>query len=178
MFLFKYVSPGAGPRVLEHNDRLLLRFGLPSTYNDPYELFLQPEEPIRSPEMRAFYDFFLGQVVQAPVTCFSRRPESVVMWAHYAQEGTGLCLGFDEGALVQQLSYCWLSDIEYVDEPATISAGMLQHAFVTGKRRHTIFLFAQAHTSAYFQKEQIGSMKLRGAWLYRLMLSKITPAFF
>jgi hypothetical protein len=29
---------------------------------------------------------------------------------------------------------------------------MLNHAYVTGKRRHTIFLLAEAHTSAYFTK--------------------------
>ena len=42
MLLFKYVSPDAAPKVFENADELFIRFGLPSTYNDPYELFLKP----------------------------------------------------------------------------------------------------------------------------------------
>src|ERR1700733_13230580 len=152
MLLFKYVSPDAAPRVFESADELLIRFGLPSTYNDPYELFLEPDRPLESEEQRAFYDYFVRKVVEAPVACFSRRPDSVVMWAHYARETTGICLAFDEDALVNQLPVAWVSDIEYADGPATIEAEIINYAYVTGKRRHTFRLLAIAHRAAYFRK--------------------------
>jgi len=152
MLLFKYVSPDAAPKVFENADELSIRFGLPSTYNDPYELFLKPDSPLESEEQRAFYDYFLGKVVEAPVACFSRRPDSLVMWAHYGREAAGVCLAFDEDALVDQLPVAWISDIEYTDGPALIDAGIINHAYMTGKRRHTIWLLAAAHRAAYFRK--------------------------
>jgi len=152
MLLFKYVSPDAVARVLERDGALDLRFGLPKTYNDPYELFLEPDPPLESEDQRAFYDYFLGKVVQAPVACFSRRPDSVVMWAHYGRDGAGACLAFDEDALVDQFPVAYVGDVDYVDEPATVDAGLVHYAFTTGKRRHTVRLLAIAHRAAYFIK--------------------------
>jgi hypothetical protein len=152
MLLFKYVSPDAVPKVFENADELFIRFGLPSTYNDPYELFLEPDSPLKSEEQRAFYDYFLGKVAEAPVACFSRRPDSLVMWAHYGHEAAGICLAFDEDALVDQVPIAWMSDIEYADAPAMIDSAAINYAYMTGKRRHTIHLLAIAHRAAYFRK--------------------------
>jgi hypothetical protein len=152
MLLFKYVSPDATPKVFEGADEILVRFGLPHAYNDPYELFLQPDRTITSEEERAFYDYFLGKVVEAPVACFSRRPDSVVMWAHYGRDGGGVCLALDEDAFIAQLPVAFVGDIDYTDGPATIDSGYIRHAFMTGKRRHTFFLLAHAHRAAYFRK--------------------------
>jgi hypothetical protein len=152
MLIFKYVSPDAAPNVLEGPNDLSIRFGLPKTYNDPYELFLQPDQPLEDEEERAFYDYFLGRVVEAPVACFSRRPESVVMWAHYGREGAGICLGFDEDALSEQFPIAYVGDIEYADGPATISVKTIKYAYTTGKRRHTLRLLEIGHRAAYFRK--------------------------
>jgi hypothetical protein len=46
----------------------------------------------------------------------------------------------------------FVGDIEYSDGPATIDSGNIRHAFITGKRRHTLFLLAHAHRAAYFRK--------------------------
>ncbi len=152
MLLFKHVSPDAAAKVFERANELSIRFGLPKTYNDPYELFLQPDPPIEAEEHRAFYDFFLGKVVEAPVACFSRRPESVVMWAHYGREGAGICLGFDEEVLVNQFPIAYVGDIEYADGPATVPSGLVEYAYTTAKRRHTLRLIEIAHRAAYFIK--------------------------
>jgi hypothetical protein len=69
--LFKYVGPDSVPKVLESARELSIRFGLPRTYNDPYELFLEPDPPLKDEEQRAFYNYFLGKVVEAPAACFS-----------------------------------------------------------------------------------------------------------
>src|SRR5882757_5873845 len=129
MLLFKYVSPDAIPKVFQSADEMLVRFGLPRAYNDPYELFLEPDRPLASDEERAFYDFFLGKVVEAPVACFSRRPDSVVMWAHYGRDGAGICLAVDEDTFVDRLPVAFVGDIEYTDGPATIDSEYIRYAY-------------------------------------------------
>lgn len=152
MLIFKYVGPDSVSKVFASANELSIRFGLPKTYNDPYELFLQPDPPLESEEHRAFYAYFLGKVVETPVACFSRRPDSVVMWAHYGKESTGICLGLDEDALVNELPVAYVGDIEYADGPATINSRILEYAYTTGKRRHSLALIAVAHRAAYFRK--------------------------
>lgn len=152
MLLFKYAGPDAAAKIFDREDSLSVRFGLPKRYNDPYELFLEPTPPLEDEEERAFYDYFLGEVLEAPVACFSHRPDSIVMWAHYGREGTGICLGFDEDLLVDQFPVAYVGDIEYSDGPATVDSGLVSFAFGTGKRRHTLRLLAVAHRAAYFMK--------------------------
>lgn len=150
--IFKYLGPQGAAKALEQGDSVSLRFGLPRAYNDPYELFLQPSRSLVTEELRAFYEFFFGRVVQAPVSCFSLRPECVPMWAHYAREGAGVVLGFDEDALAEHFALAYFADVEYSDVPASIDAGMIDWAFTTGKRRHAIQLLASAHRAAFFRK--------------------------
>lgn len=152
MLIFKYLAPEGAEKVLEQNDRLSLKFGMPREYNDPYELFLQPSSPLGTEELRAFFEFFFGRVVQAPVSCFSMRPECVPMWAHYAKQGEGIVLGFDEDALAAHFSLAYFADVDYSDSPASVDAGMIEWAFTTGKRRHAIRLLAHAHRAAFFRK--------------------------
>jgi hypothetical protein len=136
-----------------------LRFALPSQYNDPYELFLQPSRPLPK-RQRAFYKAFLGSLAEFPVTCFSRRPDSVAMWAHYARDGTGVCLGFDEDALTDAFPYANVGDVRYVATSAQIEAWEIDHAYKTGKNRHTQWLLNDAYGQAYFVK--------RLEWSYEL----------
>ena len=152
MLLFKYVGPAAVAKVFSSPDRIAVRFGLPKQYNDPYELFVEPHPPLQSEDERAFYNYFLGRVVEAPVACFSRRPDSVVMWAHYGQEGRGICLGFDEDALADEFPIAYITDIDYRDGPAAIDSYVVSYAYATGKRRHTLRLLEIAHRAAYFTK--------------------------
>lgn len=154
MLVFKYLAVEGARRVLAQDDSLSLKFGLPKEYNDPYELFLQPSERLDAEELRAFFDFFFGRVVQTPVLCLSLRPECVPMWAHYAEEGAGIVLGFDEDALAEHFALAYLADVEYSDAPASVDAHLIQWAFTTGKRRHAIRLLAKAHRAAYFRKRQ------------------------
>jgi hypothetical protein len=167
MLLFKYVSPDATARVFERANELSIRFGLPKTYNDPYELFLEPHPPLEDQEQRAFYNYFLGKVAEVPVACFSRRPDSVVMWAHYGREGAGICLAFDEDALVNQFPIAYVGDITYSDTPPKVASGLVNHAFTTGKGRHTLHLLAVGHRAAYFTK--------RTDWQYEAERRVVVP---
>ena len=158
VLLFKYLSCASASRVLALDNEVSLRFALPSEYNDPYELFLQPDRPLESDEERAFVQFFLGDLTHFPIACFSRRPESVVMWAHYCQEGTGIVLAFDEDALANRFPILYAKDVEYSDEPALLSSDNVKWATTTWKRRHALWLINEAYGTAYFTK--------RADWAY------------
>lgn len=152
MILFKYLSPEAVTKVLGTPKIVSLRFNLPSNYNDPYELFLAPDEPLDSTEEKAYYEFFVREMPQAPVTCFSRRPESVVMWAHYCREATGICLAVCEEKLVNQFDVAYIHDIDYSNEPSNIPSGVIRYAAATQKNRHTQRVLELANRAAYFSK--------------------------
>ena len=157
MPLFKYFGPAASAASLSKPGEYTLRFNHPKDYNDPYELFLLPDEPLESIEERAYYENFLKQLPQAPVTCFSRRPDSTVMWAHYGQLSTGICLELDEDKLFQEIDGGYICDVEYSDSPAYISSNAIKLACTTKKNRHTLFLLSSANRAAYFRKRAIWS---------------------
>jgi hypothetical protein len=167
LLLFKYLCPDGALKVFEHDAELALRFELPRDYNDPYELFLQAEPPFESEDVRAFYDFFLGEVAQAPVSCFSKRPDSVVMWAHYGRGGAGICIGFDEDRLAEQFPIAFVDDVEYLDRPATVESSIVNRAFLTGKNRHALRLLDIGHRAAYFIK--------RSDWRYESERRLVVP---
>ncbi len=167
MLLFKYFGPPATKSSFRNHGEFTLRFNLPQSYNDPYELFLLPDEPLAADEERAYYENFLKQLPQAPVTCFSRRPESIVMWAHYGQLSTGVCLVLNEDSLFAEIDGGFMEDVEYSDEPAVISADAISHACTTKKNRHTLFLLASANRAAYFRK--------RTSWSYEEERRLVVP---
>jgi hypothetical protein len=154
MLLFKYLSPEAIAKVFERPAEVAIRFGLPASFNDPYELFLQPNPALTSDEEFAFYEYFLGEIPQLPVTCFSRIPYSIAMWAHYGDEQSGICLGFDEDVLTDQFPFVYIDDVSYSDEPAQVQSYLVQYALATGKRRHTEALLATGNRAAYFVKRR------------------------
>ena len=152
MLLFKYASPDSVKNVFEREGEVSVRFGLPRTYNDPYELYLQPDAPLESEEEWESYYSTLNMVGEAPVTCFSRRPDSVVMWAHYGRDGAGICLGFDEDSFTDHFPTAFVGDIKYVDGPPTLSSFAIQYSRATGKNRHLMSTLANARAAAYFTK--------------------------
>ncbi|HUP80610.1 MAG TPA: DUF2971 domain-containing protein, partial [Pirellula sp.] len=166
--LFKYVGKKAAEAALKTQGQFSLRFNLPKNYNDPYELFLNTDKPLETREEIAFYECFLRELPDEAVTCFSKRPESVVMWAHYCGEGTGICLAIDENDLVNQFEQAFIDDVEYTAVPAMVSAYDVKYACTTKKNRHTEQLMRMAMRAAYFRK--------RADWSYeherRLVVSK------
>jgi len=152
MLLFKYIN-GRGVRgMLPAPGSLSLRFSSPRDYNDPYELFLQPDSALDDEDEAAFYEYFLGHVVSLPVTCFSRRPDLVTMWAHYSAEGSGVCVAFDEDRLADEFEFAFVDDVAYSETPAQIPTHMITWALTTGKRRHALRMLEVGHKAAYFVK--------------------------
>lgn len=168
MLDFKYLSPDASLAALATQGEFTLRFSFPKHYNDPYELFLLPDGELDNVEEKAFYEFLLRELPQAPVTCFSRRPESVVMWAHYCQLGSGVCLAIDEEALLAEIDSAYLEDVAYSDAPARVAVSKVKYVCATKKNRHTLSLLASANRAAYLTK--------RSDWSYECERRMIVPS--
>jgi len=61
--------------------------------NDPYEL---SAIYVKDPEQRGLRQLLVSEFDgKQGIICFSRDYQSPVMWAHYAKNHTGICLGFD-----------------------------------------------------------------------------------
>jgi Protein of unknown function (DUF2971) len=82
------------------------------------------------------------------------------MWAHYARDGTGVCLGFDEDTLADAFPYANVGDVRYVANSAQVEAWKIDHAYKSGKNRHTEWLLDDGYGQAYFVK--------RLEWSYEL----------
>jgi len=54
------------------------------------------------------------------------------MWAHYAGNGTGICLGFDEDALVDEFPVAYVGDLSYSNGPATVESDFVKWALAQG----------------------------------------------
>jgi hypothetical protein len=103
MRLYYYTSKQWGMKSLWEKR---LKIALYSELNDPFELlpFQQPDQKARE---------HIDTVVKVlskdhGVLCFSESWRTTLMWAHYADKHTGMCLGFE----IEDNPY--LSKIEYV----------------------------------------------------------------
>ncbi len=157
MTVFKYLSPESASEALSMPGFVKLRFNFPKDYNDPFELFLEPDQPLEEVEI-ALYEHLIGELPQLPVTCFSRIPDSVPLWAHYGKEHTGVCIGFDEERLTDHFPIAIVDDVRYAESSAEVRASAVKIALATKKRRHSEQLISEACRVAYFVK--------REAWRY------------
>ncbi len=153
MLICKYLGPDGATAALSNADAVTPRFRFPREYNDPYELYLEPERLLQKCcGMRAYFDHYLGELKQFPVSCFSHAPDSVVMWAHYGWDRKGICLIFDEDALCESFDQVLVDDVTYVDSFPSDYLNAVAHAQATGKARHMRFALSQAYSTAYFTK--------------------------
>lgn len=149
--LYKYVGPAIIPLVLAGGDAVSLRFSLPREFDDPYELFLTIDFAI-DPELLAFYIDLVGDVTQWPTSCFSRRPDVVPMWAHYARGLRGAVIELDEECLATRIPGSVFGDVEYRDVADPRVSHLLAFAAGTLKFRHADALRRAAFAEAYFTK--------------------------
>lgn len=151
MNICKYLSPEGARASLTGSAGITLKFSLPQDYNDPFELYLEPGDFDEASD-RAYFDFYLGSLAQFPVSCFSHTPDSVVMWAHYAQDRKGICVVFDEDALCDSFDRVVVDDVTYVDTFPSEYLSSINYAKTTGKARHMKFALSEAYSTAYFTK--------------------------
>jgi hypothetical protein len=128
-----------------------LKCSLPKDFNDPYELFLTIDFD-EEPDALAFYADAVGDLAQLPTTCFSRSPDVIPMWAHYAENHKGFALEFSEPSLVEAFPESSFQDVIYADAPSEDLTDMLYRAFRIGKYRYVYFLRQGVYHAAYFTK--------------------------
>lgn len=150
--LYKYLSPELFPIIFQQEGFVELKCSYPKDFNDPYELFLAIDTKGVSPEILAYYQETVGRIPQFPTICFSKQPDVIPMWAHYARESSGLVLEIDENLLKEHYPDILGSDINYSKTSTVIDIDIVARAYVTGKPRHTYWLQQAAFHTAYFTK--------------------------
>lgn len=150
--LYKYIREASLSKSLEHPEFVSLKCSTPREYNDPYELFLTISFDNAEPEMLAFYNDLVGELPELPTTCFSRAPDVVPMWAHYAEDHTGAVVEFDENLLLEHFAGARVGDVEYRDEPDPGLGGALEFAYGTQKFRHSYSVAQSIFNAAYYTK--------------------------
>lgn len=119
--LFKYIN--ISDQLLESLNRSELRFVSPYTFNDPFDSQIKEQtkwtkESIQSvidknpqtytdlakkallanpPDLfgKFFSQALTNSISKIGVTCFSRRPDNLLLWSHYAKGHEGICLKFN-----------------------------------------------------------------------------------
>ena len=108
-------------------------------------------------DVLAYYQELVSQIPQSPTICFSKAPDIVPVWAHYAHNLSGFIVEIDE----QQLDGCKnnlnFEDVEYSSNPVFFNASEVGQTYGMGKPRHTYFIMRKAFSSAYFTKNECWS---------------------
>jgi len=82
--------------------------------NDPFELnLIDSRDPVRREIVKMIEKYHYERT---GMICFSAAWDSPVMWAHYAEKHTGICLGFDIEDKV-------VSTVEYTDKKVDVEFG-------------------------------------------------------
>ncbi|MET4229843.1 hypothetical protein ABIB83_004615 [Bradyrhizobium sp. I1.8.5] len=149
--LYKYVSSQFINNVFSSPEHVTLKCSLPKDFNDPYELFLTIDFD-EEPDALAFYADAVGDLDQLPTTCFSRSPDVIPMWAHYAENHKGFVVEFSETCLAEAFQDSGFQDVTYSDAPSEGLTDMLYRAFKIGKYRYVYLLRLGVYHAAYFTK--------------------------
>lgn len=82
--LYKYLTYDSAEKLLEYST---LQFSRPVAFNDPFDSIPKDNEKGSPFEGIDHSDLF--------VLCLTRSPANALMWAHYANEHSGVVIGFD-----------------------------------------------------------------------------------
>lgn len=151
--LYKYTRLDLLPHIFSDPATCNFKCSRPADFNDPYELFLTVDLNLDA-EHLATYRELLGEIPQYPVTCFSKSPAVVPMWAHYGGNHQGVVIEVDEDRLRSKLPKLAIKDVEYRREANPEITGLLRHAVMTRKGRHNMFFIQGAMSAAYFTKHE------------------------
>ena len=149
--LYKYIGPEYLDKVFSGPDKITIKCSHPQDFNDPYELFLTIDFN-EDPGALAFYQDVVGELPQLPTTCFSRSPSIIPMWAHYAQNLTGVVVELDEEKLIEAFPDSGFGDVDYQDDPHEGLSDMLYRAYRIGKPRYLYLLQGGVFSAAYYTK--------------------------
>ena len=115
------------PDDIEHEvDAFRKRYIHASTYkgmNDPMEGFYAPSARLtREPHWRETYRNILNAKRAVGIACFSETYENELMWAHYADNYRGICIGYSAVKLRDNLpASARLVRVAYAETPIYLS---------------------------------------------------------
>jgi len=121
--LFKYRKFDKGSIELLLNKELW--FATPASLNDPFEGDSSSSEvldavwekyPLPENERNEFNNIIEQQLKNSGICSFSKTRKNQLMWAHYADEHRGICIGFNESLLRPEGSYIYPIDVTYQNE--------------------------------------------------------------
>ncbi|CEJ64544.1 MULTISPECIES: DUF2971 domain-containing protein [Citrobacter] len=101
-----------------------LWFASPATLNDPFEAQSSLDEvldavwaryPLPQTERETYEDYLQKKLSSAGICSFSRARKNQLMWAHYADEHKGVCIGFKEHKIRPEGSHIFPLDVTYQD---------------------------------------------------------------
>ncbi|MEZ9710439.1 DUF2971 domain-containing protein [Vibrio breoganii] len=121
--LFKYRKFDKGCLELLLNRELW--YAKPSSLNDPFEGdasfsnvldAVWAKYPFPQNQRNTYKEKIEQQLDQCGICSFSMARKNQLMWAHYADEHKGVCIGFKEHLLRPDGSYIYPIDVTYQDE--------------------------------------------------------------
>ncbi|MDN3714839.1 DUF2971 domain-containing protein [Vibrio breoganii] len=102
-----------------------LWFAPPKILNDPFECqMIMPEmldsiwrhHTISQSERNEIEKYLKVRLNEVGICSFSRTRQNQLMWAHYADEHKGFCIGFNEEKLIKNTKPVHAQDVVYQDE--------------------------------------------------------------
>ncbi|STO56732.1 DUF2971 domain-containing protein [Grimontia hollisae] len=99
-----------------------LWFARPDTLNDPFECQMMMPEMLESiwrhheveqKEREKISQFLTKSLDNVGICSFSKTRQNQLMWAHYADEHKGFCIGFSKKALMQDIHPVHCENVEY-----------------------------------------------------------------
>ncbi|BFN30991.1 DUF2971 domain-containing protein [Vibrio harveyi] len=118
--LYKFRDFNKGSLELLINKQLW--FASPATLNDPfeaessYESVLEAvwaEYPFPQDQQDAYKRILDQQLEKTGICSFCKTKKNQLMWAHYADEHKGLCIGFNESKLLETNQYLYPIEVTY-----------------------------------------------------------------
>ncbi|MCE5286749.1 MAG: DUF2971 domain-containing protein [Pelosinus sp.] len=96
MRLYKYCPWNSNKHIKANLKNSILYFQKPELLNDPFDVFPAAQKTKKI----SVSDDLSAAIIQnvrnnIGVCCFTTDPQNLVMWAHYADKHSGLCLSFD-----------------------------------------------------------------------------------
>jgi hypothetical protein len=155
--IYKYMGPEVPKLAFSSEGLCSLKCSYPNEFNDPYELFLTINFQNSPPELLAYYQEIVGKIPKNPVTCFSKAPDVIPMWAHYGHNHRGVVLEFDEEEFSRLLPDAGFGDVDYRDQADEDLEETLVRAFHIGKPRYHFFLHQGVFSAAYYTKHSAWS---------------------
>lgn len=157
--LYKYVGPNYLDKVFAGEKGLIFKCSYPKYFNDPYELFLTIGFD-QDPEALAFYEEVIGAIPQLPTTCFSRSPAVIPMWAHYANNHSGMVIELSEEMLKTAFPQSGFGNVHYRDTPHDDLEETFSKAHQIGKPRYFHMLHRDVFSAAYYTKTTVWAYEL------------------